>query len=204
MKINEVKYDPNKKSIIIIEGAQGVGKTSFANYCRENIPFTNLYRLSGISDKSSTGYQKTKDMYNILLEYMKGFENTDINLVFDRTFFSEEIFCRLGYKEYKFSDAYKVLLEKLNDINLNIFVIFLYVDNIELFIERLKREKTKTFTNFLLETSVDQQNEYLKMAKELEVCDNINPVIVATDNFDQAYNKLKELIPPLNGKIEKV
>ena len=37
--------------------------------------------------------------------------NIGINLLFDRTFFTEENYCRLGKKEYSFSDVYEKLLE---------------------------------------------------------------------------------------------
>ena len=33
--------------LIIVEGPQGVGKTTLANYLRDNIVGSNLYRLSG-------------------------------------------------------------------------------------------------------------------------------------------------------------
>ena len=44
-----------KRNIIIIEGPQGVGKSTLANFLRDNLPSTNLYRLSGINDKTKTG-----------------------------------------------------------------------------------------------------------------------------------------------------
>ena len=41
--------------LIIIEGPQGTGKTTLANYLRENMPGSNLYRLSGQKDKTESG-----------------------------------------------------------------------------------------------------------------------------------------------------
>lgn len=202
MKLNEITYDKNKKSIIVVEGPQGVGKTGFAEYLRENVPYSNLYRLYGNSDKTITGYEKAKSMYYILLDYMKKMESFDINMFFDRTFFTEEAFCRLGYKEYKFSDVYCELLKLLNDIKLNIFVVFLYLENEKLYEERLKRDKTKSFTNFTIDSSVEQQRVYLQMADELQVYDNINPITVPTDSFTEAYKTLHKLLPPLNSKIK--
>ena len=49
--------------IIIIEGAQGVGKTTITDFIRNTIPYTNLYRLCGTSDSSPTGFDKAKNMY---------------------------------------------------------------------------------------------------------------------------------------------
>ena len=88
--------------IIVIEGAQGAGKTTITDYLRNSVKHTNLYRLSGISDSTKAGLQKSKKMYEDLNEYIKKMENLNINLLFDRTFFSEENYCRLGFKEYSF------------------------------------------------------------------------------------------------------
>ncbi len=204
MKINEINFDPTKKSIVIIEGAQGVGKTTFCNYCRETIPFSNMYRLSGTSDKTQAGLAKSIKMYDALQDYLDSISTCDLNLIFDRTFFSEEVYCRLGYKEYSFSQAYKGYVERLNKLDMNIFVVILYVENAELYTERLKREKTRTFTNFLLETSIEQQNMYLQLANELQEYSNIHPILVATDDFEQAYAKLHNLIPAFKTKLDKV
>ena len=55
-------------------------------------------------------------MYIDLLNYLKNLENQSINLVFDRTFFTEENYCRLGYKEYSFTDIYNELLDKFANL----------------------------------------------------------------------------------------
>lgn len=44
-----------KNRMIIVEGPQGTGKTTLAEYLRDNIPASNLYRLSGQRDKSESG-----------------------------------------------------------------------------------------------------------------------------------------------------
>ena len=49
--------------IIIVEGPQGVGKTTITDYIRNTIPYTNLYRLSGTSDSTPSGKLKSKKMY---------------------------------------------------------------------------------------------------------------------------------------------
>ena len=81
-----------KDTIIIVEGPQGVGKTTFTNYLREKIASTDLYRLTGIKDKTEAGYLKIKRKYMKLLEYVENCE--DVNMVFDRIFFSEEVYSR--------------------------------------------------------------------------------------------------------------
>ena len=61
----------SKSKIIIVEGAQGAGKTTITDYLRNTVKHTNLYRLSGVSDSSITGLEKSKKMYYDLLDYMK-------------------------------------------------------------------------------------------------------------------------------------
>ena len=60
-----------KGNIIIIEGPQGSGKSTMTNFIRDNLPGSNLYRLSGIKDKTKTGYEKNKTMYLGLINYME-------------------------------------------------------------------------------------------------------------------------------------
>ena len=96
--------------MIIVEGAQGTGKTTVTDYIRHSIKYTNLYRLSGTSDSTKEGKKKAQAMYDTLMDYIEKMQNQSINLVFDRTFFSEENYTRLGFKEYSFSDVYYNML----------------------------------------------------------------------------------------------
>ena len=115
-----------KPALIIMEGAQGVGKTTLTDYIRNSLPYTNLYRLSGHSDASEQGYFKSKKIFDALMQYVKDLENTDVNLLFDRTFFSEEVYTRLGYKSYSFTPLYKEYLEFLNSLDYDIYFIVLF------------------------------------------------------------------------------
>ena len=114
-----------KDTMIIVEGPQGAGKTTFTNYLREKIPATDLYRLTGIKDKTITGHPKIRKKYLKLLEYIENCE--DVNMVFDRTFFSEEVYSRLGFKEYSFHEIYEELLQKLDTLNYEIYLVVLYL-----------------------------------------------------------------------------
>lgn len=155
--------------IVIVEGPQGVGKTTITDYLRHVMKYTNLYRLSGTSDSTKSGLEKSKTMYYNLLSYMKTLENLNINLLFDRTFFTEENYCRLGFKEYSFTDTYNDLVEKLSNLDFKIYYITLYLKDENLFEERLQRmEKAITsYAKFNIESSIKQQNMYLKMADEI-------------------------------------
>lgn len=156
--------------VIIVEGAQGAGKTTITDYLRNVVKHTNLYRLSGVSDSTITGLEKSSKMYYDLLDYMKKMENLDINLLFDRTFFSEENYCRLGKKEYSFTEVYNDLVDKFSKLDFDIYYITVYLEDESLFEERLKRDGKvePDYAKFSGENSVKQQREYLKMAEELK------------------------------------
>jgi thymidylate kinase len=185
----------NRGNIIIIEGPQGVGKSTMANFLRDNLAASNLYRLTGIKDKTPTGYEKNKEMYLGLINYMESLESTELNLIFDRTFFTEEVYASLGYKDYKFDDVYKRLLKKLNDLDFNIYFVVLYLKDESLFEKRLKRQHHQ-YQTFSLQNSIDQQNTYLKLLNNIKY-KNIHKIKIATDDFDVAYKKLIKSIPIL-------
>lgn len=187
-----------KSKIIVIEGAQGVGKTTITDYLRHTIPYTDLYRLAGISDSTPTGREKNQKRYNDLLEYMKKLENQSINLLFDRTFFSEEIYGRLGFKQYKFTDIYEDLLDRLSKLDFDIYYITLYLEDENLFSERLIREGkgTTAYAKYTEQSSINQQREYLKMSEEVErKYSNIHVFRVENGrNLDETKVELKRIL----------
>lgn len=185
----------NRGNIIIIEGPQGVGKSTMANFLRDNLASSNLYRLTGIKDKTKTGYDKNKRMYLNLLNYMEELEDTELNLIFDRTFFTEQVYCLLGFKEYRFDDVYERLVQKLNALDFNIYYVVLYLNDTSIYEKRLKRQHHQ-YQAFSIESSVNQQNTYLKLADNLNAA-NINVLKIATDNYEKAYNELINSIPIL-------
>ena len=156
--------------IIIVEGAQGAGKTTITDYIRHAIPYTNLYRLSGTADSSKEGKIKAKKMYEDLVDYIEKLQNMSVNLLFDRTFFTEEVYCRLGFKDYTFSDVYEKLLEKLANMDFEIYYITMYLSNEDEFEKRIKRrgKATNKYAKFNKQSSINQQNAYLKLADEIK------------------------------------
>ena len=159
-----------KSKIIVVEGSQGAGKTTITDHLRNTVRYTNLYRLSGVSDPTITGLEKSKKMYDNLLNYIESMENLDINLLFDRTFFTEENYCRLGKKEYSFTEVYNDLLERFSKLDFDIYYITLYLKDENLYEERLKRDGKiePAYAKFSAENSIVQQREYLKMADEIQ------------------------------------
>ena len=57
--------------LIVVEGAQGAGKTTVTDFLRYSLSYTNLYRLCGTSDITKEGKKKAEEMYVNLLEYIK-------------------------------------------------------------------------------------------------------------------------------------
>lgn len=199
-----------KSKIIIVEGPQGTGKTTLSSFFRENLPGANLYRLSGQKDKTLTGKKYSVIMYNALIEYLEVMQNVPMDMIFDRTFFTEEVYGRLGYKEYSFTDEYQKLVKKFDELNYDIYYISLYLKNVELFRQRLARESHHNYQSFSLENSVNQQNVYKEIADELEKNTGINVIRMEMDVFDTAYDKIREIfniekpkVKELTRKIEK-
>lgn len=208
MKVKKKKNKKNKKykgevrvansKLIVVEGAQGAGKTTITDFLRYSLSYTNLYRLCGTSDSTPTGKKKAEDMYIDLIEYMKKMENKSINLVFDRTFFTEENYCRLGKKQYTFTDVYEKLLENFSKLDFEIYYITLYLSDESLYNERLDREGKAVFqgSKFEAENSINQQRMYLKMAEEIKgKYPNINVVNIANDrDLEIVKNEIKDII----------
>lgn len=184
-----------KGTIIIVEGPQGVGKSTLSNFLRDNIASSNLYRLSGIKDKTSTGKDKSKIMYLGLINYIESLEETRQNLIFDRIFFTEQVYCSLGYKEYNFDEVYKRLLKKLMSLDYDIYFVVLYLKDTSLYEKRLRRIH-HNYQAFSLENSIEQQNAYLKLAKDMKGS-NIHVIKVPMDNYEKGYGAIIRKIPIL-------
>lgn len=174
--------------IIVVEGAQGAGKTTITDYIRNTLSYTNLYRLCGTSDSTITGKKKAREMYEDLLEYMKKMENKSINLLFDRTFFTEENYCRLGKKEYSFTDVYERLLQYFAGLDFEIYYITLYLEDESKYSEILNRGEKAVFkgSEFAADNSRNQQKVYLQIAAEIkERYPNINVFNVRNDRPEE-------------------
>lgn len=186
-----------KDTIIIVEGPQGTGKTTVTNYLREEMSATDLYRLSGIKDRTITGKEKIRIKYEKLLDYMESCK--DINMIFDRTFFTNEVYARLGYQDYSFTDVYEKLLAKLDTIDADIYLVILYLEDEKEFEKRLKRDKHE-YQKFESDSSIIQQREYLKLADEVERTTK-NIKVIRFDNSSK--EKFEENIHKYFGNLLK-
>ena len=188
----------SNSKLIVVEGAQGAGKTTVTDYIRHSLKYTNLYRLCGTSDSTIEGKKKAEDMYIDLLEYVKKLENKSINLLFDRTFFTEENYCRLGKKDYTFTDVYEILLDRFSKMDFEIFYITLYLEDESQFAKRLDRKgkAVPAYAKFESENSIKQQKEYLKMEEEIkEKYQSIKVINLKNDrNFEDVSKELNEIL----------
>lgn len=184
--------------LIIVEGAQGVGKTTVTDYIRQALPYTSLYRLSGTSDPTLEGKKKATQMYFNLNSYLQSMQNLNINLLFDRTFFSEENYCRLEKKDYSFTDVYTELVKTLNLLDFDIYYITLYLEDTSKFETRLKRDKKcePAYAKFKTQSSIEQQRVYLEMADELAtLAKNIKVFKVNTDvSTTEVFEQINEIL----------
>lgn len=184
--------------LVVVEGAQGAGKTTVTDYIRNTMNYTNLYRLCGTADPTKTGKQKATIMYENLISYIKSLENCSINLLFDRTFFTEENYCRLGYKEYSFTDEYDKLLAQFSKLDFKIYYVTLYLENENEFEQRLNRKgKVELdYLKFKSENSIKQQREYLKMADEIrKKYPNIEVINIENGkDFEETKKELDKII----------
>ena len=187
-----------RNNIIIIEGPQGTGKSTLASYLRDNIASSNLYRLSGQRDKTNKGLEQSKLMYDALFSYLQNMQNIPMNMIFDRTFTSEEVYARLGYKEYSFTEQYKRYSALLNELYYKIYYFNLYLENVDLFRQRLDRPSHHNYQAFSLDNSVNQQKAYRDVASELSTYDNINVIDLPMDNFEESYDQVRRVL-----KMEK-
>ena len=184
--------------LIVVEGPQGAGKTTTTDFLRYSLSYTNLYRMCGTSDSTETGLKKATDMYENLLDYVQKMENLSINLVFDRTFFTEENYCRLGKKAYSFTEEYNKLLERFAKLDFDIYYVTLYLEDESLYSERLSRGGKAVFetSKFGVENSISQQRVYLEMAEEIrKKYPNIHVLNIKSDRtLEEVQKEIREKI----------
>ena len=101
-------------------------------------------------------------------------------------------YSRLGFLQYSFSETFEDLLQKLDALDFDIYLIILHLNDTTIYEKRIKRDK-HLYQKFEVQSSINQQNEYLKLADEVEKkTKNIKVVKFANDNKEETNKRLKE------------
>lgn len=152
-----------KSRIIIVEGAQGAGKSTTTNLLREKMTSVNLIRMSGVRDKGLEGKKKSFKVHRTTLEMIDKLYDCDINFVLDRSFISEVLYCELGFKPYK-SDGWQEYFKPIFDSLLEKYRLefVLLKPNKEELKERLNRNKGE-YQSFNVESSIMQTEKYIEL-----------------------------------------
>ena len=153
-----------KRKLIIVEGGIASGKSSLSYLLRENMKHTTMLSLSSIyNDSSVSSFLYHTSILNMAIDIK------DSNFVFCRSFLSNEIYTRLGHKDYDNSENYHFLLDKLMFLAryyYDVKIIIVGTTSKELEKRLSKREKFE-FVEHSVNEAMRQQREYLKMADEL-------------------------------------
>ena len=177
----------DKPKLIIIEGAQGCGKSTISRILREKMTSTQLLSMSGNKDLSQGGKDKSFIQHSRTYSYIFDLRNADLNMILERSHLSETIYARLGYKPYSFDEANDFILEyHLNDTLSKFYdiSIFILVADEREYEKRLVRDKG-SYVGFCVEGSMKQQDEYLMELKNIEEkYPNIDCYVVDTIGYE--------------------
>lgn len=190
------------KKIIIVEGPQGVGKTTVTNWIRERLPYTNLYRLSGHDVPDMNGFNKSILLYDSLMDHIESINTGSImNILMDRSFISEYVYCELGYRKYDFCEPFYKYIRQLDNMN-NVIILNLYLSDNEIYRHRLMRDKPMHCNiGFDVDNSINQQNVYRDTMMMISMTyGNIQVHDIMMDNGDW-MQQIKDAVEiTLNGQ----
>lgn len=156
-----------KPKIIFIEGCQGCGKSSITKELREKLKYTTMLDLNAIGDKSLEGRDKMYRYHKGILNMFEDNKYNGMNFLCSRSYFSEAVYCELGYKKYDFEVQTNSLTSELTYLTnyYDIYFIVLTATEEELK-ERLNRNKF-AYNKFSVENSLSQQNVYKRYLRYL-------------------------------------
>ena len=148
--------------LIIVEGAQGAGKTTFTNLLRDKITQSILYRNTGLKEQPD---RADKTEFAHAAQYYSIYQQRDYGLthIMDRTFTSEMAYSMCKYTPYDWTPNFETMLvwvDLLVKAGVEVYYYVLEAPE-EVLIERLKRDKPQ-FNNvkFDIKNSLDQQKAF--------------------------------------------
>lgn len=184
----------------IFEGGRGTGKSTLAFKFRQKTPETTLINFTGFHTDGEEGLKKVSHYYDAFMMMLFNLANHDSKFVFDRFYFSEQVFTPL-YKEYDFTEKYNLLNAFLYDLadmaDINIF--FLTINDKEELKQRLMRDKVpfgKAEEN--VEQTLRQQEAYAKLFDTLKYKHDVHNIKIHTIDTsgktnDEVYAEIVQL-----------
>lgn len=189
-----------KLKIIIIDGARGVGKTTFIQLLKNKVKSCMVHQLSGI-EKVENEYELIKKHYDILTDFYLNSLDIPYTLICDRNFMSQAVYCskELGYKDFSFDKEFDEYLDKLKDVE----IIFVHLKTVpSLFEERLKRDKVEfQDLKYDANASIKEQDVFEKYFKKIADKGNVNHKVIECDN---SYVTVEESVKSLIYTIELI
>ena len=159
----------NKSKIIIVEAPQGGWKTTVTNNLRNDLTCSNLLRLSG--GKGIDSNIPIFKYYIDLIDFIRKSHNVGMNFILDRFYFSEQVYCRMGLKDYGFDYESTILNHKLKNLETLYDLYFiLLVANEDSYKQRLNRNKpVYEKAVFSSKSSMEQQKHYLDIFESIDI-----------------------------------
>lgn len=150
---------------IVVEGANGVGKSTFVEKLKNRLPNCGILKLTGLPGNTDTAKTKTISYYNAVMSYLMQIKDLPGYLILDRCYLSEQVMARL-YKKWDFISESKMYTEQLRIAELDIVFIFLGCDTDDYEL-RLKRSKVE-YNNISYEAnnSMKQQETYVEIYRD--------------------------------------
>lgn len=188
-------------NITILEGGRGTGKSTVAFKLRQMMSETTLMNPTGFHNDGEEGLNKVVKYYDALFGMLNDMSSHDSKIVFDRFYFSEEVFSSL-YKSYDFSDYcidYNQLLADFSSIGVKIDIVLLTINDEEELKRRLVRDKVP-FGNVeeSVKETLNQQAEYVDLLNDFHFSykeDNLKVHFIDTSRMssDDVYNEILKL-----------
>lgn len=144
---------------IIVEGANGVGKSTFVSKLKDKLPNCGILKLTGLPGDTETAFYKTKLYHNSVYNFMLSVKDLPGYMILDRCYLSEQVMATL-YKGWTFEDESKYYNRMIEIQGLEVTYVFLWA-SVEEFRERLKRDKvTYNDISYKANSSIAQQDKY--------------------------------------------
>ena len=154
-----------KPKLLIIEGSIGSGKSTIARLLRENMGHTTLLSLSSIkNDSEITNFLYHSYIFNLIYDSLL----TESNFILERSFISNEVYARMGHKDYNNTESYESLIKRLQFLSRYMDIkIFILATTKQEFEKRLGKRNKFELIDHTTNEAIKQQRTYLEIGDEL-------------------------------------